>query len=429
MNTIAHKQKQAQRGQSLVEVALFFPIFIILLAGLVEVSQLLITQNRVSSAARAGARFASNGGEDVGILNVVLNTVTQTLDMDENVWDVWVIRGAVDENGTGIIDWEFTHEYGISNTVRSTSIDPIDIQARILAELQQDENKVTDVALAQNLKFVATYVIHDVESILGLDALPQYGGVMSREALSVMRITAEGNAVTNGCDAFPIAVHKGIRSVTPPGTGTAFDYPNANDFTYPGSNRPTYQEFFNNVPDQDLPSAQPGYVYKIYNGSGQGNFGWLTWNQALPSNANTLTDSLNWPGNSTDYNDYNIGGNTGPIDGWNDPDPVYIPLGYIEPGDVTDQSLHEGDFVAGDNGISNSINVRNALNEHIDLERTLRVIVWDTATANGNNAVYHIDPLQGFAVFRLIGYNLSQNWILAEFVRWDDSCGQVAAGN
>ena len=67
MNAIAHKQKQSQRGQSLVEVALFFPIFIILLAGLVEVSQLLITQNRVSSAARAGARFASNGGEDVGI--------------------------------------------------------------------------------------------------------------------------------------------------------------------------------------------------------------------------------------------------------------------------------------------------------------------------------------------------------------------------
>jgi hypothetical protein len=63
-------QQKSQRGQSLVEVALFFPIFIILLAGLVEVSQLLITQNRVSSAARAGTRFASDGGEDAGIVTV-----------------------------------------------------------------------------------------------------------------------------------------------------------------------------------------------------------------------------------------------------------------------------------------------------------------------------------------------------------------------
>ena len=427
MNTQANKRKQSQRGQSLVEVALFFPIFIILLAGLVEVSQLLVTQNRVSSAARAGTRFASNGGENVGVVNVVLNTVTQTMELDESLWDIWVIRGSVDENGTAIADWEFSHEYGISNTVGSTSVNQANIQSQILTELQLDENKVQDVSLAQDLQFVATYAIHDVESILGLDALPQFDGFMSRDSLSVMRITAAGNEVTNGCDAFPIAIHKGIRSVSPPGTGTAFDYPN--DFTYPSSNPPTYAEFFNNVPDQDLPIAQPGYIYKIYNGSGSGNFGWLTWNQAISSNANTLTDSLEWPGNSTDYNDYNIGGNTGNINGWNAPDPDYIPLGYIEPGDVTDQTLHEGDYVAGDNGISNSSGLRDALNEHIELGRTLRLIVWDTATASGNNAVYHIDAQQGFAVFRLIGYNLSHEWILAEFVRWDDSCGQVAASN
>ena len=201
MNIKSNNHKRSQRGQSLVEVALFLPIFILLLAGLVEVSQLLITQNRISSAARAGTRFASNGGENIGVVDVVLNTVTQTLETDNTLWDLWVIHGTVNENGDAILDWEFDHEYGISNTVRSESVDQIAIQSRILAELQQDENKVTDNSLAADLKFVATYVIHDVNSILGLNALPQFDGVMSRDALSVMRITAEGNEVTNGCAA------------------------------------------------------------------------------------------------------------------------------------------------------------------------------------------------------------------------------------
>ncbi|MCB8979548.1 MAG: pilus assembly protein [Ardenticatenaceae bacterium] len=103
--------KQAQRGQSLVEVALFFPIFVILLAGLVEVSQLLVTQNRVSSAARAGARFASDGGEDAGIVTVVLNNVTQTLEIDPEVWDIWSIRATVNSAGT-----ELTPKIGSSPT-------------------------------------------------------------------------------------------------------------------------------------------------------------------------------------------------------------------------------------------------------------------------------------------------------------------------
>ena len=103
-------QKKSQRGQSLVEVALFFPIFIILLAGLVEVSQLLITQNRVSSAARAGTRFASDGGEDSGIVTVVLNNITQTLQTDQGVWDIWSVRATMNPDGNGIEDedWEFT---------------------------------------------------------------------------------------------------------------------------------------------------------------------------------------------------------------------------------------------------------------------------------------------------------------------------------
>ena len=427
MNTNANKHKQ--HGQSLVEVALFFPIFIILLAGLVEVSQLIVTQNRISSAARAGTRFAANGGENVGVANVVLNTVTQTLEVDPTLWDLWVIRGKVNQNGDGIIDWEFEHEYGISNTVRSSSINPTDIQNRILEELQQDQNKVTDNALASDIEFVATYAIHDVDSILGLSALPQFNGFMSRDALSVMRVTATGNEVTKGCAAFPIAVYEGIRSVTDPddGEASAYDFPNASDFTYPSSNRPTYNQYFNHVDNQSLLDAKEGYVYRIYNGPGGGNFGWLHWNQAITANAPNLAESLAWPGNSTDYNDYNdsvSNGSLGPINGWGGD---FKPRGYIEPGNVTDQALHLDDNVAGDTGVVNSKAVRDALDEHVQLDRTLRVIVWDSSTGTGDNTIYHIDDQNGFAIFRIIGYNLSQNWILAEFIRWDNSCGQVAS--
>ena len=280
MKRTVHQHKiLSERGQSLVEVALFFPIFIILLAGLVEVSQLLVTQNRVSSAARASTRFSSNGGQDEGMVTVLMNNVTQTLETDESVWDIWSIRATVDDEGDGFDgangQWTFTQIYGISNTVGSSSLDPTAIQARVLDEIRRDEfdNQATvgGVGIAAGLQIVGTYVIHDVDSILGLDAMSQLAGFSSLEALSIMRITTNSQNVTNGCSAFPIAVHEGARSVSAPGTGSN-PYPNAGDFAYP-NNPPTYQSFVNHDADVPLLSAQEGDVFKVQNGFGQGNFG------------------------------------------------------------------------------------------------------------------------------------------------------------
>ena len=118
--------KQKTAGQSLAEAAMIFPILVLLVVGLVEASQLVLVQNRVSTAARSGARFGANGGEDVGILNVTLNTVTQTLPLEESEWDIWVIRGEVDENR--IIqpdDFTFTHVYGFGQTTLYTQTNTI----------------------------------------------------------------------------------------------------------------------------------------------------------------------------------------------------------------------------------------------------------------------------------------------------------------
>ena len=408
-----------QRGQALVEAALFFPIFLVIIAGMVEISQLTLAQNRVTDAARASARFGANGGEDEGMVSVVLNTVDASLDIESDFWDIWVIRAKVNETGDAFEEWEFTHAYGYTNTIKSEAISESDIQAKVLADLQTDLTGSTSLAIAGELEIIGAYLVHDIDSILGLDAMPGLAGFNSITELSVVRVFGGVMEQSNGCSAFPIAVHEGVRSVTPLGQG-ASPYPNASDFTYPDT-PPTYESFIAHRPNIDLYSAQEGYIYRISNGFGSGNFGWILWNQGRPSSANTLTDSLVWPGDSNDYTDHGDNSILAAADAY-----PYIVRGYVEPGDATDTSLNIGDWVAANTGAINASGVRTALESMVDSERIIRLIVWDDAVDQGNNGRYKI---VGFAVFRLVGYQLSQgnggSWILGEFVRWDYSCGQA----
>ena len=403
---------KTQRGQSLVEVALFLPIFVILIAGVVEISQLVITQNRISNAARTATRFGANGGEDEGIILVAMNSVTQTLVMDEDRWDMWTIHGTTTSDGTGFTEWSFDHTFGISQTALFSDVNETTIQQAILGDLQKNDQGVTNSGFAGDLKFVGTYILHDVDSIIGLDAFPALAEVSSAQALNVMRVTGLNLEPTKGCDAFPIAVHRDIRSVSAPNSG-ANPFPNSNDFSnHSPKPLPTYQEFTSHVPDIPLAQAKEGYVYKIKNGSSPGNYGWLVWNDVISADANTLEDSLTWPGDSQNY----IVGPGGKF------------AGYQEPGDPTDRALNIGDWVKSSTGSINSNGTRSVFNEHIAKERQLRVLVWDnTQKVTGDNQ-YRI---AGFAIFRMLGYSLDQSqgsWILAEFVRMDDSCGQEIAG-
>ncbi|MFQ5435775.1 MAG: hypothetical protein ACE5FD_12935, partial [Anaerolineae bacterium] len=185
----------------------------------------------------------------------------------------------------------------------------------------------------------------------------------------------------------------------------------ANDFSNSSPTPlPNYTDFPNHMTDVPLIDAKEGYIYKVQNGFGSGNFGWLVWNTVISANANTLADSLTWPGDSGDYT----------------PGPGGIFTGYQEPGDPTDRELNIGDWVAGSTGSINSNGARTVFNGHITNKRQLRLIVWDTT--NGQTGVNGWYKVKGFAIFRMLGYSLSQNqgsWILAEFIRWDDSCGQT----
>jgi hypothetical protein len=312
--------------------------------------------------------------------------------------------------------WSFEHIYGISNTLAFTEVDEMEVWDEVSLELQRDENGNQQAGIAANVEFVATYAIHDVDSILGLNAIPYLQGFTSVKDLTIMRLLSSSTTATDGCDAFPIVVHEGIRSVTPPGT-VPVPFPDENEFVG-DYDYPAYTDFIHHVQDIPLLDAQEGYIYRVWNGLGTGSFGWLRWNEGLLGNAGNLNDTLTWPGRSNDYTDSGAQGQPVPGSGYG-----WTVYGYIEPIDATDQEMHIGDWVSANTGVGNASFVRDTMDEHINLERTLRLLIWDVpGTSPGNNAMYHISRI---AIFRLHGYNLSQGWILAEFIRWDDSCGQV----
>lgn len=392
---IKHK-KHRERGQSLVETALILPVLLIILAGLVEISQLAITKNRVSQAVRTSARFGATGGQDEGMVTVALNTITQTLDMSAGVWDLWVIRGHMNPSGTDFSPgtWEFTHVYGISNTVAFTSVNEANIRQEILNDLRAN---VADSVLS-DVDIVGMYALHDVESILGLDALPWLTGFYSIRGLNYMRKTAAEVVQTNGCDAFPISVLQGIRSL---GVGsssypTNFDYPSP---APPGPAEPN-SPFVNHRDNQPLNTAREGDLFVIADNLGQ--LDWLRWTTAIGDSGTALANSLRWPGNSLDY--------------------TTVPApGYVDPDDSSDTSLHVGDRVLSTDQFNNGP-VRAQLNGHVDTGRQLRFIVREAADPPGGGV-----RINQFAVFRLHGYHLDSgggSWLLAEFIRLDNSCGQ-----
>ncbi len=421
-----HKQK----GQSLTEVALFLPLFLVLIAGLTEIGQFVLTANRVSSASRSSTRFAANGGEDQGIRDVALNSVTQTLPLDADRWDIWAIRGTINDTGTGFDDWYFEEVYGVGNTRTYTEIvnNENGLQEQVLRELKRGTDGVQRQINAAGVQFAGSFVSYDAESILGFDTF--VGEFFTVTDFNVMR-AFPSTSTTAGCNAFPIAMHPDIRSVSDPDDATvsANDFPASNLFSYPPS-PPSYSDFPSHTDNVVFDEASEGDLFYIKEGEGAGSFGWIVWNEYGSSDANRLAEALTWPGNSQNYRDTqnsNSGWTEQLEETYGTDRPV---VGFINRGtgsSIDDTDLSQGSILGVTTGSVNSNAVREAINTHIDRERLLRVIIYDpdSTTGSGDNTEYEVER---FALFRLIGYSLSggnDSWILAEFVRLDDSCGQT----
>lgn len=377
-----------ESGQSLVETALFLPVLILLVAGVVEVSHIAITANRVTTAARNGARFGAQGGEDIGIRNVALNTVTQTLQLAPDGWDMWVVRANTDDSGNITEDnFSATHVYGTGSTqvysATETSAYWADIRTEIETELGLDE--YSNPANAAGLTVVGLLIVHDIQSILGLDIIPALTGMNTVRGFAVMRNSALATTVTQstGCTGvFPLIVDNGVRSID-------------EDFYNTLGLSRNYNEYPNHQEDVELLQGREGYLYWLQTGTSSQNVGLLQWDPA--ASPPLLNDSLEWPGNSQNYH---------------------------EPGDPDfDQTLHVGDRVQ--HSTESLAAASSALNDHVSTGRTLRLPLWNGEPGGGGYVGTGGDDhffVDGFAVFRIRAY--SSTWILFELFRIDESCGQ-----
>ncbi|HYE33203.1 MAG TPA: Ig-like domain-containing protein [Methylomirabilota bacterium] len=124
-------------------------------------------------------------------------------------------------------------------------------------------------------------------------------------------------------------------------------------------------------------------VRDVLNGVQPGNFGWLAWRGE--ANSQNLLNGLIPPGDSHFYRN---------------PD---APFDYV---------LDIGEWVEGDSGLSNTSDIRAAL-ERLKL-REIVVPVWDQARRTGNNSAYRV---VNFARIQITSYHLpGQNRISARFL-------------
>ena len=101
----AKRVGRRQRGQSLLEFALTMPVLLVIVAGVLEVGNMLVTYNRVQLVAREASRFGAAGGGSQFIPEIVLDASTESLDTISDRMSVYVIRPVVEYSG-GRSQWE-----------------------------------------------------------------------------------------------------------------------------------------------------------------------------------------------------------------------------------------------------------------------------------------------------------------------------------
>lgn len=435
--------RRQESGQSLVEVALFLPILLLMLVGIVEIGNLLVTQNRVTTAARTGAGFgasyyvendwAGDGGTAAAMGNVVLNTVTETLELDPQLWDVWSIYGKVNAGGNGFETFDAVHVQGTHAVVSASEWNTISgtIQTEMIQQLTAGNSSVA------GLEVVASLAYHNLQPMLGVNVW-QWTDYKRVRDLTVMRVDKPAPYI--GCDIMPISVYYDQISRYPynytggPVAGSVD--PAENLFLEPGdfnlpSPGPDYSvpnpgvfanvsNFHSNLPGIPLLNGRRGYLYLARTGSGSGGFGWLSWNDCTSQGC--LADSLAYPGNFWQEGQY-IGsdqdeGFTITYNGQQyqsgDDD------GALEAGNLSSPNpAEQGEWIHVNTGNVNSDDVRDNLEDLFG--RTVRFIVYDASSGTGNNQYYHV---YGFLLVRIVGWDFTGNpkRMAFEFIRWDATC-------
>lgn len=371
--------RRGDKGQSLVETALFFPILILVIIGVVEVGYLLHDYLAVANAAREGARYAATVGtessDNATITSIITTTMTSKgLDVNTTNTSIYLVRGGT--TITGSIDyWDEVWTYGGQR------------------EVWIDQNEITD-EVGPNTEFVVAMTFYDHRTMLGLEwqGLPLPSDVLRIAPYTAMRRSeVPSTDVLAGCSAYPI-------------TGwlyTPLTYkktPHAGD---------------------TLEHAQQGDRFHLREDAGEGSMGWLAWHEVQqipcdpgnPNNVPNLEDALTYPGTSMTAED----------GCWR---------GYIAPGDdglpaeQQDRDMNVGDWVWTSTG--NMQAVADIVQGHVDDKRLLRVVIYDYHNGGeGQNKQYHIARF-ALVYLKKVDTTASPKYIEAEFYGWDNSCGQAS---
>jgi hypothetical protein len=379
----------SKKGQSLVEMAVIAPILLIMFIGVLEVGwavrNFVVAQNATREAARFAARgryldFSEIDPDQIGypyVVNHELTSISGQLPLDVNpdsaTGTIIVSHLLVDTGKCGggteddLILTPVTPGYGhFAATYGQPQASRADFAA--LAEEMRVDNEAFNCQLAarspgQYIPSVNSVIV--VETFYGhhlLVGTPFLSPFLADEddliwlyTRTIMRITADARgqppSAGQGCEVYPIAVHISTLDSLQPGDSTG----------------------------------------DIFNGAGEGNFGWLRWND--------------WPGH--DSQGYLLEELQNPRLSHNS---------FEDAKDPSDTYLNAGDWVHGLTGVVNSNDIRDELNYLVTSGKTIRLPVWDIADNSGGNLSYHI---VSFALFRLTAFDLDHKTIQATYVGED----------
>jgi hypothetical protein len=368
------------RGQSLVEMALAFPLLLIIIAGIVEVGHTLNSYLVVANATREGTRYGVTVGQDDYDDQTIANIIVETMKhkqmevSDENTC-IWLVRLETDGSGD-ITTWEKRHVYGFDCAL------PDDLRDDLESELGPDT------------RALVSWAHYEQEAMLPIPFLSTLGESIPIAPYTAMRMEVSGATASRGggCPVYPIALH--------------------------------YEALI----DKEIGDLLENIRY----GSGSGGFAWLRWkgyssemcsDEPSADSSNILGSSLAYPGNSTACDIIDEGG----------PKEEECWRGYLNPNDTDkdhecydqedDYQLNVDDYIWGSTGAIGANSVTTVLDEHIERERILRIVIWDTFSmgGGGSNIMYRV---YGFALVKLLDYDTGGKTITGIFLGWDNSCGQ-----
>ncbi len=388
-------KEKALRGQSLVEMAFVAPLLLLMFIGVLEVGWALRNQVVLQNATREAARFAARGRyldfsktevDRIGYpyvvqheldsiagqipLSVATGNANSTIIISHVLVDTGKCGGGTSDD---LVLSPLTPGYGhFMATFGLPQASRVDFNA--LVQQMKDENERFNCDLqARNPD-----AIPSVNSVIVVESffphqllvnvpivsrfIADQNGVIWLYARTVMRITADArgqvSSAGEGCEVYPIALH----------TST-------------------------------LDGHQPGDpLGDIFNGAGNGNFGWMRWSPAPGNESQTyLVEELRNPRLSVNE--------------------------FEDASDPNDHTLNAGDWIWGLTGVVNSDDVRDELQRLVNNRVVMRIPVWDTAAGTGSNLSYRV---QRFVKIQLTGFDLDHKTISAIFVGEDpDACPDV----